>query len=173
MWPLVLVGLAAAAPLVTWRMWWGGQCPPARFLVPLVPLLAVVMALRMRGAPRGLARWRAALLAGGIGLSLFAVLQPDAMLLVNRRDRPTRLWDALSPEGGAQVGRYLPSLVSDEPAEGRVALVWAAALALLLALDRLAERRDGVDRLFRGLGLPLALLLAISVLVDRWARLSS
>src|SRR5262249_38588990 len=33
-WPLVLVGAAVLAPVLPWRMWWGGQCPPARFLVP-------------------------------------------------------------------------------------------------------------------------------------------
>jgi hypothetical protein len=45
-WPHLLLGLAVIAPLVSWRMWWGGQCPPARFLVPLLPLLAVALAWR-------------------------------------------------------------------------------------------------------------------------------
>ena len=54
-WPAAVV-----APVLPWRMWWGGQCPPARFLVPLVPLLAAGIALRVGSrvpAPR-LARWR-------------------------------------------------------------------------------------------------------------------
>jgi hypothetical protein len=168
-WPHLLVGLAVLAPLPSWRMWWGGQCPPARFLVPLVPLLAVALALRLCGPARGLARWRWSLAAIGPTLMLFAVSRPEAMLLLNRRDRPTRLWDALSPEGGS-VERYLPSLVSGEAAEVRVLLVWAAALALVLILDALARRDERVDRLFRGLGLPLVLLLIVGVLVDGWAR---
>src|SRR5207244_3872396 len=45
-WPHVLLGVAVLAPLAGWRMWWGGQCPPARFLVPLVPTLAVALAVR-------------------------------------------------------------------------------------------------------------------------------
>ena len=44
---------------------------------------------------------------------------------------------------------------------------------LLLALDALARRHERVDRLFRGLGLPLVLLLAIGVAVDGWARRSA
>ncbi len=169
-WPHLLVGVVVLAPLLGWRMWWGGQCPPARFLVPLVPLLAVAMAQRLAEPTRGMARWRAALLGIGFGLAFFASLQPEAMLLVNRRDRPTRLWDALSPRSGVQVGRYLPSLVSEDTSDGRVALVWSAALALLLVFDQLARRRDGVDRFFRGLGMPLAWLLVVSGFIDYWAR---
>jgi hypothetical protein len=68
------------------------------------------------------------------------------------------------------VQRYLPSLVYPDPAEHRVAMVWGGVVALLLLLDRLARDRDGVDRAFRGLGLPLLLLVLLGVLVDSWAR---
>jgi hypothetical protein len=168
LWPHALVGASILGPVLGWRMWWGGQCPPARFLVPLVPLLALGVALRLASSPRGLARWRWPLAALGFGLALFMAAEPDAMLMLNRRDRPTRVWDALS--GETQVGRYLPSLVSAEPEERRVAAVWAGAAALLLVLDVAAQRKEAADRLFRGLGMPLALLLAIGLMVDYWAR---
>jgi len=165
--PLLAVGVAVLAPVLVWRMWWGGQCPPGRFLVPLVPLLAVAVgACVERGG--GLARWRWPLLGLGFGLGVFMVARPGELLLLNRGDRPTRVWAAL--EGEAGVARYLPSLVSPDPAEARVAAVWAIAIAVLLVLDAAARRRHAVDRLFRGLGLPLAILLAASVAVDRWAR---
>jgi hypothetical protein len=165
--PLLAVGAAVLAPLLVWRMWWGGQCPPARFLVPLVPLLGVAVgACVARGS--GLARWLWPLAGLGLGLALFMVSRPGELMLLNRGSRPTRVWDALG--GQYPVGRYLPSLVSAEAAEVKVALVWGAALALLLALDAAAHRRAGVDRLFRGLGLPLFLLLAVSLGVDYWAR---
>jgi hypothetical protein len=167
--PLLLVAFAVLAPLLAWRMWWGGQCPPARLLVPLVPALAVALALRLAASERGLARWRAALLGVTAALALFAVARPESMLLLNRRDRPTRLLDALSPPG-AQAARYLPSLVYPRAEEARVALLWLAALVLLLALDRAAQRADRVDAWFGGLALPLALLLAIGAATEAWAR---
>jgi hypothetical protein len=168
-WPHLLVGAAVLAPLLSWRMWWGGQCPPARLLVPLVPLLGVAIAALARGTQRGLARWRWALLAIGTALALFMAVQPGERLMLNRGSRPTRVWAALS--GETPVERYLPSLVLNAGPEQRVAMLWAGAIVLLLGLHALARRRAHVDEaLFRGLGLPLVLLLAVGILVDRWAR---
>jgi hypothetical protein len=166
-WPHVLVALGVLGPLLTWRMWWGGQCPPARFLVPLVPFLALAVALAVRDG-RGLARWRWTLLGLGLALALFMSAQPGELLFLNRGDRPTRLWAALS--GATPAGRYLPSLVAAGAEEVRVAAVWTAAFAVLVALDRLAQRHEAVDRLFRGLGLPVLLSVGVGVLVDLWAR---
>lgn len=146
----VLVIAAVLAPVLAWRMWWGGMCPPARFLVPLVPSLAALVALRLeRGgdAPaceRGLARARYALLALGAALAAFMVARPEDLLLLNRRDRPTRVWDALAgraPWGPVSLGDYLPSLVFPSGHEMRIALAWLIALSLLLLLDRHALRR--------------------------------
>lgn len=167
-WPHLLVGFCVLAPVLTWRMWWGGQCPPARFLVPLVPVLAVALAARAADDSRGLMRWRAALIATGYGLALFMVADPGRLLLLNRGHRPTRLWATLSGEG--QLGRYLPGLTEMDGAEARVAALWVLALLVLFALDGLAEDRERMDRFFHGLGLPLLLLLAIGLGVDLWAR---
>ncbi len=167
--PQLLVGAAVIAPVLPWRMWWGGQCPPARFLVPLVPLLAVLAALRVAASESGLARWRTALAALGVVYLLFVGLQPERLLLVNRGSRPTRLWEALSPSPG-QVAHYLPSLVARQPDDWRVAVVWLLALAALLALDLLASRRRRVDAWFSGLALPAVVLLAVGLGVDFWAR---
>jgi hypothetical protein len=167
-WEPLLVGVAVVAPVLPWRMWWGGQCPPARFLVPAVPLLAVALAARVAHSRAGLARWRWALVAIGVTTAVAMTARPGALLLLNRGDRPTRLWTALS--GDRPLGGYLPSLVSASPDEVRVAIVWVVALAVLLALDALARRRERVDRWFGGLGLPIVLLLAVGLAVDGWAR---
>lgn len=167
--PHALLSAAILAPVLMWRMWWGGQCAPGRFLVPLLPFLGVAVAASVAGPPRGLARWRLALLALGAALALFMVARPASLMLLNRGDRPTRVWAALS--GEAPVARYLPSLVSGDAAEWRVAVVWALALGLLLVLDRAARHREAADRLFGGLGLPVLLLLLVGVIVDGWARL--
>lgn len=167
-WPLLLLALALLAPILTWRMWWGGQCPPGRFLVPLVPFLALAAAAGMTAPRRGLHRWRVPLAAAGLALAVFMALRPGELLLVNRGDRPTRVWAALS--GEAPVGRYLPSLVSSDPAETRTATVWLGVLVGLLALHAGARRSGRVDSLFTGLTLPLALLLAALTLIDLWAK---
>ena len=158
-WPHVLVGLAVLAPLLSWRMWWGGQCPPARFLVPMLPLLAVALALRLARARTGLARWWPGLFVTGLVLSAWAVAEPAARLLLNRGNRPTRLWAALS--GDVAIGDYLPTLTHASERDARLALVWLIALGLLLVLDRLAESRPRVDRAFGSFAVAvLAVLVA-------------
>jgi hypothetical protein len=171
LWPHALLAAAIVLPVLGWRMWWGGQSPPARFLAPLAPLLATLVALRAPAADRpahGLGRWRWPLAAIGLGLLLIAVRAPGDLLLLNRGDRPTRLWTALS--GDADAGRYLPSLVAATGDDVRVAAVWLVALAILLVSDAFARRRPRVDGWFAGSALPLLLLLAVGTAVDLWAR---
>jgi hypothetical protein len=162
-WPHLLLGLAIVAPLVSWRMWWGGQCPPARFLVPLLPLLAVAIARRRAESGAGLSRWFAGLVATGAVLAGVAVADPAARILLNRGNRPTRLWVALSD--GTAIGDYLPSLTHASAREARLALVWAAALGLLLVLDRLARTRPRVDRAFSSFAVAVGVLLLLGTLI--------
>jgi hypothetical protein len=173
-WPYALVLAAVLAPVLSWRMWWGGQCPPGRLLVPVVPLLAVLIALRAgrdEGPPRGLLRWRAALLSVGFAIVAYTTFDPGRLMLLNRRNRPTRLWTALSGEG--DIGRYLPSLTHPDAAEIRVAALWVLGLVVLLALDAASRRWARAHRAFGGLGLPVALLLTLGAGVDYWARPSA
>jgi hypothetical protein len=167
---LLLTAAAALAPVFAWRMWWGGQCPPARFLVPLVPALAVGAALLApaEGERPGLWRWRWPLAALGGAVLLFMAADPGRLLMLNRGDRPTRVWTALS--GTSDLNRYLPSLVTPDAADLRVLALWLAALAAVLVLHALARTHARADAAFRSLGLPLALLLAVGAGVDLWAR---
>jgi hypothetical protein len=165
-------------PVLGWRNWWGFS-PPARFTIPLVPVLAVAIAARLTAAPgRGLARWRWGLVATGVALALLMFAEPRAMRMVNGREGPPQVLELLA--GDASPSRYLPFPSSragstappwEPPAsEARVMAVWVVALAGLLLLDRLACSRDRVDRWFRGLALPVLLFLLVSVAVNRWAR---
>ena len=177
-WAFALAALGALVPVLGWRNWWGFS-PPARFTIPLVPVLAVAVAARLAAAPgRGLARWRWALVAAGLALALLMFAEPRAMRMVNGRDGPPLVLELLA--GEVSPSRYLPFVSSragsvappwEPPAsESGMATLWVAALGALLGLDRLACSSDRVDRWFRGLALPLALFLALSLAVDRWAR---
>lgn len=163
-WPHALVGLAVLAPLVSWRMWWGGQCPPARFLVPMLPFLATALALRCAGARTGLHRWFAGLWLTGAVLAIVSVAEPGARLLLNRGNRSTRLWAALSE--GTAIGDYLPTLTHASEREARLAIVWMLALAVLLVLDRLAATRPRIDRAFSSVAVAVAAVLVVGLTID-------
>jgi hypothetical protein len=138
---IALSGLLVLAPVLAWRMWWGGQCPPARFLVPAVPALAVAAAL----VPASfLWRCRWPLAAAGTALWLFMAADPGRLLMLNRGDRPTRVWTALS--GGDGLNAWLPSLVAPDARDLRVLLAWLVVLAAVLALHAVRARRTVSSR---------------------------
>lgn len=168
---LTAVALAVLLPLVVWQTWWAGHCPPARFLVPLVPWLALLAALRVANAPTGLALWRWPLAVGGLLLALFMALHPHEHLMLNDRANPTRVWEALAGTG-VSLGRYLPLLVSGDAAAGHVAALWIAVVVLLIVADRWAQKvpLGRIARAFRGPGLALGLLAALGTIVERWLR---
>jgi hypothetical protein len=164
--------------VLAWKNWWGFS-PPGRFLIPLVPMLAVAAAVRVAIRPtHGLARWRWPLVAAGVSLALLMSVEPREMRTINTRDGPLMALELL--DGEVSPARYLPRLTSrrgtERPpwrppvAEVRVSLVWAGALLLLLALDRRARSSKRWDQAFRGLALPVGLLLLVTLAVDYWAR---
>ena len=117
--------LLAAASLgvgASFSMWWGGACPPGRFVVPAVPALAVALALGARRRPAV----AAALLAAGAAVLRLAAQTPSA--LHNRADGESgllrHLFRALDVDGG------LPSFVLREPGTWLLAVSLLAALAL-------------------------------------------
>jgi hypothetical protein len=177
-WAWGLTVVAVMVPVLAWKNWWGFS-PPARFLVPAVPVLAVAAAVRVARRPTsGLVRWRWPLVGAGVALALLMSAEPREMRMINTRDGPLMALELL--DGEASPARYLARLTSrrgtERPpwrppvAEVRVALVWVAAILLLAVLDRLARGRERVDRAFRGLALPVGLLLLVTLGVDYWAR---
>ncbi len=167
-WPYVLVGVALLLPILTWRMWWGGQCPPGRFLVPMIPFLSLAAGRRWVENRHGVARWLPGLVLLGAGLAVFMAARPGDLLLLNRGDRPTRVWTALSGDG--TLGRYLPSLTLPHDGETRTAALWLGALALIMFLDRSAERSHRARRVLASLTPAVIALVGLMALVDVWAK---
>jgi len=134
---------ALVLPVLFWRMWWGGQSPPARLIAPMTPFLALWMARSWDGTSSAIARRIiVAASAWSWALFLFAALQPGRLLFINRRVRPTRIWEALWPEG--PIDRLLPDLARPENSDWTLAAAWMVLLALVVwAARRARSSADG------------------------------
>lgn len=143
---LALAGLFAAAGVIAtasvWPMWRGGFNPPARFLVPLVSILAATLALALH---RGV-RPATALLAGwSVWCGLGGALNIETV----HRDR-----DGVAPffrtqSGAREWTRALPSFVLQEDRPTR-ALLWPWAVLLALPVASLFRTRERESRALEG-----------------------
>ena len=147
-----------------------GSARPRASWCRCVPVLALALAARVAAVAHGA---RALALAAGARwaspTTIGMTVRPGALLLLNRGDRPTRLWAALS---GRAAGRDLPAVAGlgvDRTSGASPSSGWSRS-RVLLALDAWARRRDRIDRLFRDWGCPIVLMLCIGVAVDTWAR---
>jgi hypothetical protein len=144
--PVFVLVLAGGAALARWRpgdtmraallggvtfftgasfsMWWGGACPPARFVVPALPALALALAPALR------ARRDAAAALAGIGLAIVAIAADAPRALHNRADGESALLRVLAP--ALDLDPLLPSFVLGGPQAPLLALSLAAVAALAL-----------------------------------------
>ena len=149
------LALAAGAAVVavlltagTWHMWRGGFNPPARFLVPIAPLLAVAGA--MAWDRRGLTAGASLLLGWTLWTGLAGAFDPR---LVHRdRDGTAPLFRELS--GAREWTGLLPAYVLADPDRHRLGAVWA--VAILAALPWRARAATAGRVAAAGLGLVLA-----------------
>jgi hypothetical protein len=149
---LAIVLLTAAS----WPMWRGGFNPPARFLLPVLPALALCVAAALRrGAGSG-----AALLAGW---SLWTGLAGgwDPRLVHRDRDGTAPFFRERS--GAEEWTRLLPAYVlpEEEADRHRLACVWVVGLGLAIA----PWRRKAPTPV--GFGLATAGLLAAALVASR------
>jgi hypothetical protein len=132
-WAALALAAVVLGTAGSWHMWRGGFNPPARFLVPLLPVFALGLAAAFRhgtgSAAAMLAGW--SLWAGALGAF-------DPSLVHRDRDGTAPFFRAWS--GAEEWTRLLPGYVLPETAGDRTALtlVWASALGLAA----LARRRS-------------------------------
>ena len=125
----------------TMRMWWGGWSAPARFLVPLLPLLGIGAAAAWSAANR---RGTRAVMIASLGLT---AAMTAALVWVDRGRLAydIRQTDALWLEWAGplvSLARGVPTFLrSPEPDAWMHALVWIAALAAAWLLVRWADGR--------------------------------
>ena len=117
---LVLSALVLAG---SWHMWRGGFNPPARFLVPVVPVLGVGVAFVLQ---RGLRPASALLVAWSLWTGVGGAFEPR---LVHRdRDGTAPLFREYS--GAEEWTRLLPGFVLADPDRAPLGVLWGATLAL-------------------------------------------
>ena len=136
----VCVLAAAALPGAAHPLWSGGNSPPARFLFPALPLVALAAGCLWSWERKwGIAPWLPALLIISLSVAAFTVFLPGQPLYLNARDGTGRLWEVLSSSW--DLTPYLPSMVRNDPRS----LVWALmGFGVLLVLCLLQYRRQAV-----------------------------
>jgi hypothetical protein len=120
---LVVVVVVTAG---SWDMWRGGFNPPARFLVPLLPVLAVALAF---GLGRGLSAPAALLVGWGLWTGLAGAANPGLV----HRDRDGTAPFFRANAGAEEWTRLLPGFVLADPDRWRLTAVWLVALGLVAA----------------------------------------
>ncbi len=145
---LVLLVTIAAFTGSTARlyMWWGGSSAPARFMVPLLPCFAPMIAtavtsLRNRGARALFGVW----LAVSAAVVMAAAAFPDSRLFFSDPHGRARLLEAL--QSAAPLAQSFPTFTTEDwQTPLAMLLPWLAAAAVALAAlaiaSRVAERRS-------------------------------
>jgi hypothetical protein len=139
------LALGAAALIISnarLYMWWGGSSAPARFLVPVLPLLAPMIAVAIRDL-RGVVG-RAALAAClfvSLAVALIGVVEPGRTLLFSEPHGYSRLIEIM--QGGSPLAFALPTFTDENwRAPLRLLVPWAiAGLVSLIVMTTLGPRR--------------------------------
>lgn len=125
-----LAVLAVVLTAGSWHMWRGGFNPPGRFLVPLVPLLALAVAHVWER--RGLTAGAALLLGWGLWTGLTGAVSPELV----HRDRDETAPFFRRQSGAREWTALLPGYVLSERGRGQLALLWAITLAAAIPWRR-------------------------------------
>ncbi len=124
-------------------MWWGGSSAPARFLVPILPLLAPMVAVGFgelrTPAARGLS---VLLLVISLLVTLGGSMFPEHLMLFSPPHGVARIAEAL--QGGSPLSLQLPTFAQEEMRTPLVALLpwlFAGGAALIVMLVSRKNRR--------------------------------
>jgi hypothetical protein len=126
-------------------VWWGGTSSPARFLVPVLPVLALCLSVWWSRATAWSKAVGAAALGLGAAITAAAAFAERGRFVINAPDGRHSIFEWANPL--VDLPAAMPSLFRPEtvPAQEAVmALLWAAvAGALFLMLLRVSTRQPG------------------------------
>ena len=167
---IALLVVPYAIAVASYRMWWGGLSAPARFLVPLLPAMALPVAWLWAHGSRA---WRAGmlglLLIGG-GMVAMRLTVDQGVLLFNARDGYDLLLDRVNRSVNLPLAA--PSLHRDVVGDAlRDIGVWTLAIAVIagLAAFAIGAARAGRAAAWTAMGWAGALAIMVSSTVV-WAR---
>jgi hypothetical protein len=139
--PLVATVCAAVtlATLITGAafVWWGGASSPARFLVPVLPALALSLGAWWNGASVRARSAAAALIACGAVLAAWAASVEHARYITNNADGRLTIFEWANTI--FDISRSMPSLFRPDATLGvqaGVAIVWIASAMLAARVGR-------------------------------------
>jgi hypothetical protein len=160
---LLLVTVAYVGSTTRLYMWWGGSSAPARFLVPILPCLAPMIAvavatLHSRAARTLLWMW----LSVSLLIAFVAAAWPERSWLFSDPHGYARLLEAI--QSGAPLTMSLPTFTNEDwQSPLRELFSWAAAGGLALAALAVAGRSRWVSGFWLGVVACLTFLMTAGV----------
>lgn len=160
---LLTIGLSYLVTAASYPMWWGGYSAPARFIVVLVPVLALPLAVLWARGPAAIRGAMAALLAVSAAITAALVGHDRGAFIFNGRDGYGLLLDWLSRS--ADLPLALPSVHRDGALVATDdAAVWLFAATGVGALAVLAGRLAPPLRRAAAFGsVPVVVMLAATI----------
>lgn len=143
---LWMLGIVSGTVFISgaWSVWYSGHAPPARYLVPLLPMMGVLIALLLSRCS-GPGMWLLTGLLLGLSwvhVGLVLASSPDRAIVVG--NGTARLW-----QGFPDWIRFAaPSLINPSPGNGWTLAGWFAACSGL-CLPALGYRHPGSRRRIR------------------------
>ena len=135
---LALVAVPYAIAVASYAMWWAGSAAPARFLVSILPLAALLIAVAFSGLPQ----WRmpvVILLVISIGLMLPRAFVEGGRFIFNNRSGVDATLEWLN--ASVDLSMAVPSVHRDGGSIAvRDAMVWIAVLAVVALFVSLVRR---------------------------------
>jgi hypothetical protein len=140
---LILTVVAFVASSTRMYMWWGGSSAPARFLVPILPLLSPMVAVAFDGWRSAAARWVSAwLLVASMAVALAGVVAPRQFMLFSAPHGLANM--VAATEGPSPLSYLLPTFTEGATRAPLQQLApWAAAAMLALVVVVCATRGRG------------------------------
>jgi hypothetical protein len=156
---LAAIVLAFAASTARLYMFWGGSSAPARFLVPIVPCLAPLIAMAIAHARTAFARSMVSLsISIGLVLSAAAILWPRRLLFFSDPHGRARWLELL--QGPSPLASVIPTFTDPDWTAHIVPLAAWIATALVAVAAGWAAARSGRWPAWRS-----AVVTAITLLV--------